>query len=99
MRSCELAATITAIACTIANNYSDDELAVLAAAFTQLGDTLGTILAQETCFTNAIDSNNKNSADKDSNKDGLDNNCRTGSADSYTKNSNNNNRRNKNTRN
>lgn len=48
MQSCELVATITAIACAIANNCSQDEISVLASAFNQLGDTLGTIVAQET---------------------------------------------------
>ncbi len=46
MRSCELVATITAIACAIANTCSEDEVNLMAAAFTQLGDTLATILAQ-----------------------------------------------------
>jgi len=46
MKSCELVTTITAIACTISNCYSDEEIALMAAAFTQLGDTLTTILAQ-----------------------------------------------------
>ena len=43
--NCELAATITALACTIAQCYSKEELAVLAVAFSQLGDTIATILA------------------------------------------------------
>ena len=47
MQSCELVATITALACAIANNCSVDEITVMAAAFNQLGDTLTTILAQE----------------------------------------------------
>lgn len=47
MKSCELVTLISAVACSISNCYSDDELAVLATAFTQLGDTLATILASE----------------------------------------------------
>ncbi|WMJ86665.1 DUF6774 domain-containing protein [Anaerocolumna sp. MB42-C2] len=47
MQSCELVATITALACAIANNCTVDEITVMAATFTQLGDTLTTILAQE----------------------------------------------------
>lgn len=50
MQSCELVATITAIACAIANNFSEEEVSVLASAFSQLGDTLATILAQESCI-------------------------------------------------
>lgn len=47
MQSCELAVSITAIACTIANCCPKEELPILAATFTQLGDTLGTIIVQE----------------------------------------------------
>lgn len=48
--NCELAASITALACTIAQCCSEDELPVLATAFTQLGDTLETIIAvNEAC--------------------------------------------------
>ncbi len=46
MKSCELVTYITALACSISKCCSDDELSVLATAFTQLGDTLGTIVAQ-----------------------------------------------------
>jgi len=50
MQSCELVASITAIACAISKCYSEDEITVMAAAFTQLGDTLTTILTQnESC--------------------------------------------------
>ncbi|MGB8455915.1 MAG: DUF6774 domain-containing protein [Anaerocolumna sp.] len=63
MQSCELVATITAIACAIANNCSEDEISVLAAAFNQLGDTLATILAREDINNNQkdIDNDRKNS--------------------------------------
>jgi len=55
MNSCELVAYITAIACTISKCYSDEEIALMAAAFTQLGDTLTTILAQnEVCKENVV---------------------------------------------
>ncbi|BCJ95977.1 hypothetical protein acsn021_35460 [Anaerocolumna cellulosilytica] len=47
MQSCELVTFVTAVACTMSQCYSEDELAVIAAVFTQLGDTLTTILAQE----------------------------------------------------
>ncbi len=68
MRSCELVATITAIACAIANNCSEDEVTLLSSAFSQLGDTLGTILAQESCNQNSLNNNQNDSNDKDENK-------------------------------
>jgi hypothetical protein len=47
MQSCELAASITAIACTIAQCCNKEDLPLIAASLTQLGDTLATINAQE----------------------------------------------------
>ncbi|MGL5437097.1 MAG: DUF6774 domain-containing protein [Lachnospiraceae bacterium] len=47
MKSCELVATITAIACCIAENKSAEELEFISAFLTQLGDTLATISAAE----------------------------------------------------
>ena len=46
MNACELTASITAIANTIACKLSVEELTLLAVTLTQLGDTLGTIAAQ-----------------------------------------------------
>ncbi len=46
MAYCELIALITSIACGITKCFSDDEIALLAASFTQLGDTLATYLTQ-----------------------------------------------------
>lgn len=47
MGACELTAFITAVAIAVAKNVQDnDELDLLAASFTQLGDTLATIAAQ-----------------------------------------------------
>lgn len=45
--SCELVSLVTAIACNMANCYSQEDLSLLAAIFTQLGDTLETILTNE----------------------------------------------------
>jgi hypothetical protein len=54
MQSCELVSYITALACAISKCCSNDELSVLATAFTQLGDTLATIAAQnQLCGKNA----------------------------------------------
>lgn len=46
MDPCELTTLITAIANALAGQLSDDELNILGAAVTQLGDTLLTIAAQ-----------------------------------------------------
>lgn len=48
MNSCELVNLISMLTCLIVQNYSDDEIALLAAIFTQLGDSLATYLANET---------------------------------------------------
>lgn len=54
MQSCELVTYITALACAISKCCSDDEIAVLGAAFTQLGDTLTTIAVNnQLCKKNA----------------------------------------------
>ena len=46
MNACELTASITAVANTIAQNLTNDELNILGVALTQLGDTLLTIATQ-----------------------------------------------------
>lgn len=47
MNSCELTASITAIANAIACNLSNSEITLLAAILVQLGDTLATIAVQK----------------------------------------------------
>lgn len=47
MNPCELTASITAIANTLACQLTEDELNLLGAALTQLGDTLLTIATQK----------------------------------------------------
>lgn len=79
MQSCELVATITAIACAIANNCSEEEVEVLSSAFNQLGDTLGTILAQESC-----NNNKKNSENTQKNPSYLSNDTNKTPTDNYT---------------
>lgn len=44
---CELTASITAIANTLACNLTQDELTLLGTVLTQLGDTLSTIAAHK----------------------------------------------------
>lgn len=47
MNTCELSIAITALANSIANSVDDnDQLSLLGAAISQLGDTLSTIAAQ-----------------------------------------------------
>ena len=46
MNACELTAAITALANTIACQFSDGDLALIAAVLVQLGDTLSTIAAR-----------------------------------------------------
>lgn len=48
MNSCELTATITAIANALACKLTIEELSLLGASLTQLGDTLITIAARRT---------------------------------------------------
>lgn len=47
MTSCELVTFVSAAACALSKCCNDDELSVMAAVFTQLGDTLATILAHD----------------------------------------------------
>ena len=49
MNSCEFVSFITSIACVISKDKSADELTLLGAFFTQLGDTLATIAATKSC--------------------------------------------------
>lgn len=47
MNACELTASITALANALACGRSAEEVSLLGAVFTQLGDTLVTIAAQK----------------------------------------------------
>lgn len=47
MNPCELVTFVSSIACAISTICCKEELPVMAAVFTQLGDSLATILAQE----------------------------------------------------
>ena len=58
MNSCELVNLVSMFSCLIAENYSTNQIALLSAVFTQLGDSLTTILANKTlCDTNNKDEN------------------------------------------
>lgn len=47
MNPCELTLSITAFANSLACNLTVDELTILGAVFTQLGDTLNTLAVQK----------------------------------------------------
>ena len=47
MQSCDLVLSISALACCIAEGRSPEDLALLSAVFSQLGDTLDTLSAQK----------------------------------------------------
>lgn len=47
MNACELTASVTALANIIADTFEEDQLALIASIFVQLGDTLSTIIARK----------------------------------------------------
>lgn len=49
LNSCELASFVTSLACFIAKDKSVNELNLLSTVFSQLGDTLQTIVASKAC--------------------------------------------------
>lgn len=55
MNSCELVNFISMLSCMIVQNYNENEIALLAAIFTQLGDSLATILANQALLDDAKD--------------------------------------------
>lgn len=59
MNSCQLTASITAIANAISSSLSLEETTLLAAVFVQLGDTLATIASQRALCESKTD-NEKN---------------------------------------
>jgi hypothetical protein len=46
MDECELIALVTAVACGISKCCQEDDISIMAAVFTQLGDTLTTVLVK-----------------------------------------------------
>lgn len=53
MSSCELTASVTALANTIACKLNNDELTLLASVLVQLGDTLVTIVTHRSICENS----------------------------------------------
>lgn len=62
MNAYELSISISLIASAVATKLSDENLALTAAIFTQLGDTLATIAVQR-----SIEKNNQNQESKEKN--------------------------------
>jgi len=60
MEDCELVMIISSIACAISKCCSEDEVSILSVVFTQLGDTLATLLTQK-------EIRERGAADKDTN--------------------------------
>lgn len=52
MNSCELTASVTALANALACRLTDDELNILSAVLVQLGDTITTIVTQRSICNN-----------------------------------------------
>lgn len=50
MCSCEFILSISALACKIAKGKTPEELALISAAYSQLGDTLATIAAHQALY-------------------------------------------------
>ena len=57
MNSCELSASVTAVANAIACSFSNEELTLLAAVLVQLGDTLATVVTSRSICENLKNSN------------------------------------------
>lgn len=63
MQSCELLMSISALACCIAKNCSDEEISLLSSVFSQLGESLSTIETQNALYaskTNAASHHSEN---------------------------------------
>jgi hypothetical protein len=55
MQPCEIVAAVTALACSISKCCSQEEITLMAAIFTQIGDTLTTILTAEEFHQKDVD--------------------------------------------
>ncbi|MGN1202955.1 MAG: DUF6774 domain-containing protein [Eubacterium sp.] len=61
MDGCSINLTVSALACAIAKGKSNEEVALLAVFFTQLGDSLQTIATTNEICCNQSGSNDNNS--------------------------------------
>ena len=57
MTPCEITAAVTAVANFISCNFTNAQIDLLGAIFTQLGDTLATISAQNALCKTVLDNN------------------------------------------
>lgn len=60
MDPCEFNIAVSSLACAIAKGKSNNEIALLSAFFTQLGDSLETIQAVRICNESKGDQSNQN---------------------------------------
>lgn len=65
MDPCAINMAVSALACSIAKDKSNDELALLSAFFTQLGDSLTTIVAAKICGDDTYNSIAKSDESKE----------------------------------
>ena len=65
MKSCELVAFVTAVACKINECFPPEEVSLLAAVFTQLGDTLATLVTSEELCDKKAESVTKDTNNQD----------------------------------
>ncbi len=59
MNPCEIVTLVSAISCAIAKNRSIQELNILSAIFTQIGDSLTTIAVTRNTSNNSTTTNNQ----------------------------------------
>lgn len=64
MDECELVVLVSSVACAISKCCSTDDLSILSAVFTQLGDTLATIITKRELSEKTTNSKIINMKDK-----------------------------------
>ena len=57
MNSCEIVTLVSSLSCLIAKDKKQEEIILLGAIFTQLGDSLATIAALQDCNNDDNDNN------------------------------------------
>lgn len=65
MDDCDFVALITATACALSKCCTEDEISILAVGFTQLGDTLTTLITQRQIRENITNAKSEAKNDKD----------------------------------
>ncbi|MDF2942017.1 MAG: hypothetical protein K0S01_875 [Herbinix sp.] len=75
MDECELITFVTVVACAISKSCSDDDISILSAIFTQLGDTLATILTKREICESKVNGNTNNNEKKNEKNNEKNNEC------------------------